>query len=124
MAQGVIPLAPAGPTGSATSQAVRDLYLGALGEMPTIAGAPDSLAFVDGASARSRQARDAVWSSPEASSDQFVFSGSRWRSWTVRAVALLAVAVVVVWIATTAIGLRTTPATLPSPPAEAHQVNR
>lgn len=102
-----------------------EMYLGALGEMPMVAGAQDSLPFLDESPARSRPAADAVWSAPEASSEHFVFAGSRWRSWTVRAVALSAVAVAVVWIATMVLGVRMTPATVPPPPPPgAHQVDR
>ncbi len=123
---GAVPLTRTGPTGSGMSAARMEMYLGALGEMPMVAGAQASLPFMDGSPARSRQAADAVWSAPEASSEHFVFAGSRWRGWTVRTAAMVAVTVAAVWIAAMVLGVRTTPATLPPPPPPpgAHQVNR
>jgi len=125
VATGAPPLARGGPPELTPPGAQTNMYLGALGEMPTVAGAPDSLAFLIGHPAPVRAAlSDAVWSSREASRESFVFAGSRWRSAIVRAVGLLAVAALLTWIVTLGLGLRTTPTTVPTPSVEAHPAHR
>jgi hypothetical protein len=123
VARGAQSLAGSGPPGPASPRSEMNLYFGALGEMPTVAGAPDALAYLAGAGARAAPA-DAVWSSREAAADGFVFAGSRWRGWVVRTLALVIVAAALTWGITLGLGVWSSPTTLPAPTVEGHGLQR
>jgi hypothetical protein len=93
--------------------------------MPTIAGTPDSVAFLSGGSADVwTGSSDAVWSSREAAGERFVFAGSRWRSAIVRGLGLLVVGAALAWMVTLGLGLQTAPTTVPAPTVEGHRPHR